>query len=868
LNINSFKNTLQILIFLIFNSFLAQNVANVVAEKGSGVDSMLIEGVHVSSDSILTGREKIADVVKTKASYTKNNVQTKITTLNENATVVYQDTQIDADYIQIDWDKNMIFARGKLDEKGKTIIPVVTTQGGKKYETESLNYNYRTNIATAYNTYTEESEGGIVADKTKKINDSIYFLRKGLYTTDEYFINKKDSTADYHMLAPKIKMIKSKGGTRVITGPVQMYIENTPTPLVLPFAILPISDDRSAGILIPSFGERPDVGFFLNGLGYYLPVGDYMDLKVYSDIYTKGSWSFRPEVGYTKRYKFTGSFIADFGSRVSGIKGLSDYSKSNSYRISWRHSQDPKANPYFNFSASVDIVSTKFYDNTMNNGYIYDGNTFNTQQSSSISFTKRFLNLPLSINGTGSYSQSFSTGRVDMRLPQLTINVNQFYLLKPKTGIRMGLLENVSVNTNFSFMNTVSTTEEELFTKIMYENMKTGAQNSISLSTNTPILKHFTFSLGGNINNVIATKTLERVYNPITNEVENNYHENIAGFSTFTTSASLQTVLYGMLKFGSKSSVQAIRHMITPSISFSYSPDFSKPTWGYYSEYYDRNNVAVPYSIFEGGVYGSPSSGLNESIGFSISNNLEMKVRSKKDSLGVRKIKIFESVSLSGSHNFAAEEHKWSMFSVSAQTSFLDNKIRANMSMSLDPYKIDFSPGANNGTRTEEFGHFSISNYNIQLSAPLSETIFGEKEDLGKKYNIKGKVRNENYYFDNDYYARFSQPWSLNVSAQYSYYKGTSLEARKTFSVGLNGNIKLTPYWNINASADYDVVTDEIAHTMIGFSRDQRSFNINFNWVPIGRYRVYDFFIGIKANILKDAVKYKSHSQPDHISSF
>jgi len=868
LNISSFKNTLQILIFLIFNSFLAQNTADTIIGKRHVIDSTLIGDNHLRLDSTLISGEKIADVVKTKADYTKNNIYTKVTTLNKNATVVYQDTQIDADYIQIDWDKNMIFARGKLDEKSKTVEPVITTQGGKKYETESLYYNYKTNIATAYNTYTEESEGGIVADKTKKINDSIYFLRKGLYTTDEYFINKKDSTADYHMLAPKIKMIKSKGGTRVITGPIQMYIENTPTPLVLPFAILPISDDRSAGILIPSFGERADVGFFLNGLGYYLPIGDYMDLKVYSDIYTKGSWGFRPEVGYTKRYKFTGNFIADFGSKVSGIKGLSDYSKSNSYRIGWRHSQDPKANPYFNFSASVDIVSTKFYDNTMNNSYIYDGNAFNTQQSSSISFTKRFLNLPLSINGTGSYSQNFSTGRVDMRLPQLTVNVNQFYLFKPKTGIRTGLLENISVNTNFSFMNTVNTTEEELFTKTMYEEMKTGAQNSISLGTNTPILKHFTFSLGGNINNVITTKTLERKYNPITDAVENSYYKNIAGFSTFNTSASLQTVLYGMLKFGSKSSIQAIRHMITPSINFSYSPDFSKPAWGYYTMYYDKNNVPIPYSVFEGGVYGSPSSGLNESMGFSINNNLEMKVRSKKDSSGVKKIKIFESINLSGSHNFAAEKHKWSMFSISAQTSFLDNKIRANMSMSLDPYKIEFRPNANIGTRTEEFGYFSVSNYNVQLSAPLSEAIFGEKEDLGKKYKMKGEIRNENYYFDNNYYARFSQPWSLNVNAQYSYSKGVYLEARKTFSVSLNGNIKLTPYWDINASTDYDVVTGEIAHTRIGFSRDQRSFSINFNWVPIGRYRVYDFFIGIKASILKDAVKYKSHSQPNYISSF
>lgn len=355
--------------------------------------------------------------------------------------------------------------------------------------------------------------------------------------------------SDYYLLAPKIKMIKGKESSRVITGPIQMYIENVPTPLVLPFAILPFSEKRSAGILIPSFGEREDVGFFLNGLGYYQPIGEHFDLKILSDIYTKGSWNLRPEIGYKKNYRYTGNFIAEFGSRVVGIKGLDNYSQSSTYRIGWRHSQDTKANPYFNFSASVDIVSTKFYNNTLNNNYIFQGNALNTQQSSSISFTKRFLNLPVTINGTASYSQNFATGLVDLRLPQLTVNVNQFYLFKPKTGVRTGLLENINVNTNLSFTNYVNAKQDELFTKAMFDKMQTGLQNTIGLTTNTPLFKYFTFSLSANVNNVMTTKTLDRNYNPVTDKIDNNYKKNISGFSTFTTSASLQTVLYGMLTF-------------------------------------------------------------------------------------------------------------------------------------------------------------------------------------------------------------------------------------------------------------------------------------------------------------------------------
>ncbi|AQX12101.1 hypothetical protein BAX94_15685 [Elizabethkingia meningoseptica] len=859
---NGFKNTLHILIFLIFNSFLAQNTKDTVKGRKVVTDTIAAKRDSIKSDSLLK-TEKIADVVKTKADNNKSDIPKKMTILNKNATVVYQDTQIDADYISIDWDKNQIFARGKINEKGKIVSPVITTQAGKKFETESLNYNYKTNKAIAYNTRTEESDGAIVANKTKKVNDSIYYLRQGKYTTDEYFLKKKDTLADYYMLAPRIKMVKGKENSKVITGPIQMYIENVPTPLVLPFAILPFSDKRSAGILIPSFGEREDVGFFLNGLGYYQPIGEHFDLKILTDIFTKGSWNFRPELGYRKNYRYTGNFLAEIGANIRGIKGLSDYTKTSTYRISWRHSQDPKANPYFTFNATVDVISTKFYNNTLNNGNIFNGNVLNTTQNSSISFTKRFMNLPISISGSATYNQNLASGATALTLPQLAVSVNQFYLFKPKTGIRSGLLENININTNLSLMNTVNTTQGELFTKAMFDKMQTGLQNTIALGTNAPLFKYFTFSLSANVNNVMTTKTLDRSYNPITNTLDNNYKNNVAGFSTFSASASLQTVLYGMLKFSKDSKIQAIRHMVTPSISFNYSPDFSAQSWGYYNEYYDKTGMLVPYSIFEGGVYGAPSSGLTQSVGFNINNSLEMKLKSKKDSTGVQKIKIFDNLNISGNYNFAAEKYKWSLISINTQTALFKNKLNVNMAMSLDPYKTEFTPGSDIGVRTEKFGAFSVANFNAQLSMPLSEAIFGEKKDLAKEYDSKGEIRYENYYFDKDHYARFQQPWTLNVNAQYNYSKGLSRTGTKTFSVGLDGSIKLTPYWNINGATFYDVVTGKLAYTRLGFSRDQRSFTINFNWVPTGQYKVYDFFIGIKANILRDAVKYKSRSFPN-----
>ncbi|ACU08670.1 hypothetical protein FIC_02237 [Flavobacteriaceae bacterium 3519-10] len=849
------KNILLILIILIFNNFLALAHAQNLSENKAVNDTI------IRTDTLTGANEQLEAVVETRADNIRNDVPKKMTYLNKKAQVKYQDMEIDADYISIDWNKSLIFARGELDSLGRIKTPAVANQGGKKYEYDEFTYNIKTRQAIAFNARTEESEGVIIAERTKKYNDSVFFMRRGKYTTDEYFIQKKDTIADYYLLAPNIKLIKGKDKSQVITGPIQLYIEQVPTPLIMPFAILPFSDKRSAGILIPSFGEREDVGFFLNSIGYYQPIGDHFDLKILADLYTKGSWNLRPEVNYKKNYRYTGNFSADIGTTVRGIKGLSDYSKTGTYRIAWRHQQDTKANPFLTFSASVDVVSNRFYNNTVNNNYAFNQNNLNAQQNSSISVVKRFLTLPVTITGTSSYSQNFSTGLADIKLPVLNVAINQFYLFNPKSGIRQGLLENITVNTGLNFNNYVQTNEDELFTGAMWDKMQTGLKNNITLGTNTTIAKYFTFSINANIDNALTTKILTRTYNPITNKVDDVLNKKIAGYSSFSTGASLQTVLYGMLNFKRSSAVQAIRHMMTPQIGFSYSPDFSAPGFGYYKNYANDRGEMTPYSIFDRGIVGSPNASLVQALSLSVNNNLEMKVRSKKDSTGVKKIKIFESLNFNTNYNFAAPKYKWSIFSLNGQTTLFE-KLNLNTGLNLEPYRITFEPGENVGIRTEDFGHFSVQGFNAQLSYPLSSEIFKKKdeEDISKKYNKKGEIRNENYYFDEDNYSQFTQPWTLNINAQYSYTRSLTRFGNKMASIGLDGSIKLTPYWNITGNLYYDVISKEIANTQLGFSRDQRSFTINFNWIPYGQYKVYDFFIGIKANILRDALKYKDRS--------
>jgi len=849
-----FKNILQILIILIFNSFLAQKNPEKLKE------ATIINDTISKKDTIAVPKESLQDILYTKADDKRRDVQKKMIYLNKNAQVKYQDMQIDADYISIDEEKSLIFARGKQDSLGNIVELAQVNQGGKKYEVKSFNYNTKTREAIAYDARTEESEGLIVADKTKKYNDSVFVMRHAEFTTDSYYIEKKDTRPDYHLLASYIKMQKGKNSSSLIVGPSQMYIEDVPTPLVLPFAILPFSSKRSAGILIPSFGERQDVGFFLNGIGYYQPIGEHFDLKVLADIYTKGSWNLRPEMNYLKKYRYTGNFSADIGSTVRGIKGLDNYSKTGTYRIAWRHTQDAKANPFLTFSASVDMTSQTFYNNTVNNNYIMDQSVLRTQQNSTLTLTKRFLKLPATITGTASYSQNFATGLSDLRLPQMNVAINQFYLFKSKTGVRTGLLENITVNTGLNLSNFVSMEEGGLFTNEMWDKMQTGLKNNIALGTNTTFAKYFTFSLGATIDNALTTKTLTKFYDPIQNVEVDQINKKIAGYSIFSTTASVQTQLYGQANFKKGSAIQAIRHMMTPSIGFTYSPDFGGEQFGYFRNYYNANGALTPYSIFDKGIVGSPTTGMVGALNYNIGNNVEMKVRSKSDSTGVKKMKIFESLNISGNYNFAAKTHPWSIISVNGQSSFFDNKLSVNTSLTIDPYKILFAPGEDTGIRTEDFGHFSVQGFNVQVSYPLSNELFGEKKDYSKIYSQKGEIRNENYFFDDDNYAHFEQAWTLNVNANYQYSRSLSRTATKMASIGLDGSIKLTPYWNINGSTHYDMVTKELAYTRIGFSRDQRSFTINFNWVPFGQYKVYDFFIGIKANILSDALKYKDRS--------
>lgn len=848
------KYTIILFLLLTFNIILAQQ---------NPIDSTQN---NTKIDTIKVNKNKLNDVLDYKAQEIQNNFRKKMSYLIEKAEVKYQDYDIFADYISIDWETGEVYGRGKIDSTGKITENVNFIQGGKTYEYNEFKFNFKNKKGQAFGVRTEEGEGVIVAEKTKKANDSVFYMRRGLYTTDEYFIDKKDSLADYHLKTGKIKYIDKSS---IITGPIQMYIEQVPTPLVMPFFYLPeISKNRSAGILIPSFGERESQGFYLQGLGYYTPIGDNFDLTLKTDLYTKGSWAIYSSSTYYKRYKYKGNFSANYTTNISGIKGLSGYSKTALYRIQWSHQQDPKANPNLTFSSSVNFMSSKFYSNGINNGNIFNANVLQNTANSSISINKIFPNSPFNASLSLSHNQNNSTQTMNFNLPQFSLNMSRIYPFAPKVGSKQGLLENLNMNYSLNIQNNLSEVpEKDVFTSRMFNNARNGMQHKLNFATNNTLFNYFTFSLGANYTDVGVLETVEKHYDEETSQVVT---EKVNGFKTYRTfgfNSSLSTQLFGFLNFGKDKKIQAIRHVLTPSVGYSLTPDFSKDFWNYYDSYIDGNGNEIKYSYFDGGLYGSPGNRFSSSVNFSLNNNLEMKVLdSKSDSTNVKKIKLFDNLSLNTSYNIAAEEFKWSPISVNGSTSLFKSKLRMNFTATVNPYKIEYTTNNNvrSGSYVDEFGYFSLSRYNVSMNYNLnsSDVIKTKPSSLYKK---KGTIRNEVFYFDDENYAHFDQSWNLGFGLIYNYAKnlsGSSNLKETTASVRINGSIKPTPYWTISGSTNYDITNDKLAFTTFTFSRDLRSFNINFSWVPFGTYKTWNFFIGIKANILKDAVKYEQRNFP------
>jgi len=552
------------------------------------------------------------------------------------AKIKYQQTTITAAYIEIDWIKNTIFATTTRDSLGSKIGYPVFTEGNESFKAHEITYNFKSKKCRVKQISTKEGEGYVLGKVVKKMEDDIFYLRKGDYTTCDA------EKPHFSIRANKIKLIP---GEKTITGPAYLTFFNVPTPLIFPFGYFPNNNKKSSGIIIPSYGESANLGFFLKNGGYYLTLGK-MDLSLNSDIYTKGSWSLRSQLRYKNRYRYNGNLKLSYGNMLNSEKGFPDYSSKKDFFIRWRHQQDPKANPSLQFSTNVNAGSSTFHKNNSYDADDYLTNTF----TSSVSLTKRWEGTPLNLTSNLNHSQNTRTNMVNLTIPNITFNMSRIFLFKKlgKQG-KKHWYDRIGISYTMNTKNDITIADSLLFTKTSFNNFRNGMKHSIPVSTSMKVLKYFTLTPRLNLTERWYLSQIKKEWNANSNSIITDTLHSFTRGNDYSFSTGLNTKIYGIVQF-QKSKIAAIRHVITPNISFNYKPDFSDEKYGYYKTVQsDTLGNTQQYSIMNNGIFGSPSKGRSGNISFGVSNILEMKTRSKKDTAqDFKKIKLLDNLSIRG----------------------------------------------------------------------------------------------------------------------------------------------------------------------------------------------------------------------------
>ncbi|WP_338360050.1 putative LPS assembly protein LptD [Yeosuana marina] len=833
-------------------------------------------------DSVKPKKGLLEHIVDYKATdYTSFNQKKQKFYLHNEAEITYGDMNIKAGDITIDYSKNEVYAKGLIDSLGVYTQAPVFTQGSNVVEPDSILFNTKTQKALIYNSKTEQSGGTVIAELTKKENDSVYFIRRGKYTTAEDL-----DDPEYYILLRKAKVVPGK---KIVTGLANLFIYDVPTPIGLPFGFFPQSEKQTSGILFPTFGEQSSRGYFLQNGGYYFAVSDYVDLAVLGDYYTNGSYGFRLESNYALRYKFRGNFGFRYENLISSERGFPDYSKSTVYNLRWSHSKDGKSSPNSRFSASVNLGSSTYYRTSLNQ--VNTGNFLNNTLSSSVSYSKTFQGEPqVNFSVTATHSQNTNTEQINMTLPTFQGSVGRIFPFAPKTGSKKGIIQNINLQYNLRGENRIQTTDSLFFKKEMFRDAKAGFQHSIPLSTNFKVFKYFSLSASTNYNEVWTFKTINKYYDPLEKKTISEEINGFDSFRTYNFSASLGTTIYGMFDFekeGKDPKIQKIRHVMRPSISYSINPAFDK--------YYDTYEVVsadglttsdVEYTRFEQGIFGSPSKNFSSSIGLSLSNNLEAKVKDRDTTATEpKKITLLNNLNFSTSYNLAGDSLQWSPVRMSGGTQLFKNKMSVNFGATLDPYALDNNNNKINKFNIDNGGSlFRLTSANLTMSYSLSSKK-GDKKDNNNDPSIQENLRSggrdddlfgrsddftsqrfdeqkDNKEEESSTFYNFKIPWSLRIAYAVNYSNSRRQNEISSHSLMFSGDIDLSPKWSVGASSGYDLKNQGFTYTQLRFERDLLSWRMNFSWVPFSSRSSWYFFIGIKSSILKD-LKYDKRKQPD-----
>ncbi len=811
--------------------------------------------------------EMLSAPVKYKA---KDSIRFEVATrkvyLYEDADIKYEDISLKSSLVDINFSDNTVFAEGKLDTLGKLLGTPVFEEGGQVFESETMRYNFKSKKGIIQKVITEDGQGYLHGNRIKKMPNDDVNIKIGKYTT----CNHKHP--HYEFRFQKAKVIPGK---KIVTGPAYLVIADVPTPLYIPFGIFPNKTGQRSGIIIPSYGESANRGFFFENGGYYWAINDRMDLTMTGDIYTRGSWALEPEFRYRKRYKYNGTLRLAYAFNRIGEEGASNFQEDKGFSIYWSHRQDAKARPNSSFSASVNISSNSFnkYNPVSTNNYL--SNTFQSSVAYQTNFDQKFF---LTLNS--SYTQNTLDRSVRLTLPQLNFNTNTFYPFKKKN--REGKekwYERVSVKYSMNAQNTINTYDTLLFDQDFAKRMKNGMKHDIPISSSIKVLKYFNLSNSVRYTERWYSSTIRKYWvdeSIIGEDTTAGYvqKDTVYGFSAnrdFSYTASLNTRIYGMFSL-LKGPIKAIRLVHNPSLSFTYHPDFADPFWGAYYKYRtDEEGTEDYYSIYEDGIYGGPPEGVMGRVSFSLSNNLEMKVRSRKDTVtGTKKIKLIENFTLSMSYDMAKDSLNLSPLSMSGRTTLFKN-LQITYRSSWDPYILD-SAGTRNLNKFEwDVNHrlFRLENtsWNVGLNFRLSSKDFKKKDNKEAKPKDKmpGKPKNasqaeiDQIELYPERYVDWSIPWNLNVRyslgytathryPNYVHEKESNLVQTLSFS----GDFSVTPKWKVTFRSGYDFENNELTYTSINIIRDLHCWEMSFNWIPMGFRKQWNFQINVKSSILQD----------------
>lgn len=778
--------------------------------------------------------------------------------LYKDANLEYGKSNMKAAYMKIIIDENRIDARGEKDTAGVYIKPTFS-DGGDAYDMDSLSYNLKTQKAIIKGGFRKEGEGFIHGELIKKSNAKTLNIKHAKYTTCDC------EDPHFYLASTKAQLIQGNGKKNIVIGPSYLVLEGVPLPLIIPFGFFPLMSNRNSGVIIPEFGEEAQKGFFLRNGGYYFAFNDYFDVTLRGGIYTLGSWEVSGMSSYRKRYQYNGNIGINYSQDIIGEKGSKDYQNINNYRINWTHTQDPKFLPSSTFSASVNFSSSSY---NKINGNIEDYIT--AQTSSSIAYSKNWVGKPMSLSTSLQHSQNNRDSTVSLSLPNAVFNVSKIYPFKRRTVVgKQRWYEKIGMSYTGTFNNTTLTKQDQLFKKEMFDNMKYGFNHNIPVNTSFSLFNYLNITPGVNYQERWYFNKLEKSWDPTAKEVVTS--DTTKGFYrvyNYSASLSMQTILYGMYQIKGDKAIKAIRHMMTPSISFSYSPNFGDEKFGYYkSVQSDTTGRMTKYSPYEGALYGVPGNGENASMSFSLSNTLEMKVRSKSDTTGVKKIKIFESLNFSTSYNFLADSMRLSPISISARTT-LFKSLGINASASLDPYKYNAL-----GQRTKQYGLGRITSASLSFGYSF-RSVFGyegEESGTGSETLPRDLTADENRQMvENNInpnaaislltpeYYNFSIPWNLSFNYNLSYSQGGNKKTT-TQTVSYNGSVTITKNWGLTFSGGLNLNTMELTPGSVSIDRDLHCWQMGFTWVPIGYRKSWNFNIKVKSAILQD-LKFKKSS--------